>query len=90
VSDDIPAAHLAPEQPKAPIEAKVLSAFGGSLAGPVIAGLIIGLLDDNVYTRGPVPDYLSGAIVLAVTGGLTLFAGWRTQHTPRPDLTDKD
>lgn len=34
----------------------------------------------------PLPDALEPFVFAVIPGLVTLFAGWRAKHTPRPDL----
>jgi len=68
-----------------PIESKVTASTLASLLGPLVATFLALLIAFGV----PLTDaqvYAVGAFVAAALPVAVFYAGWRAQHTRRPDL----
>lgn len=74
--------HVAPR----PIERKVTAATVGAYL-LAVAGLgIVNAITDDASLLGPLPDWLEPFIVALVPSFGAFMAGFKAQHTPRPDL----
>lgn len=71
---------------KGPIEKKVKASTVAAYLASVAALAIVGTVSDNPMLVAGLPD-LAEALLLPLLPALaTLFAGYKAQHTPRPDL----
>lgn len=68
------------------IERKVKwSTAGAYLASSGLLG-VLGAVQDNARILSPLPDSISPLVLALVPALVTLAAGWKADHTPRPDL----
>lgn len=67
------------------VEAKVVA----TTAAMALVGVGLTVLNEvpgNASLMGSVPGWLQGLITLAAPPLITFVTGWRTRHTPRPEL----
>lgn len=83
MSDAEPAAHMAPEQTRAPTEQKVTAASRGAGIGGALAALIVWALGRYAF-HGDVPGEVSTVVILGIPMLGAYIDGWRAPHTPRP------
>jgi len=78
--------HAEPATTKPPIEAKVKAmTLGSYLAG--VAGLaVLQAINDDLTLIEFLPDWLETILIPLLPTGIAAVAGWKAQHTPRPDL----
>ncbi|XVV34930.1 holin [Streptomyces sp. CA-100214] len=68
-----------------PIEAKVKWATAAAyLTSSGLLG-VLAAVQDNTRILEPMPDSISPLVLSLVPGLLTLAAGWKARHTPRPN-----
>ncbi|MFF0133700.1 holin [Streptomyces mirabilis] len=73
-----------------PIERKVGWATAAAyVASSGLIGVLAGV-QGNARVLEPLPDSISPLVLALVPGLLTFAAGWRTRHTPRPDLEGEE
>ncbi len=82
-SSDEPAPAPAPA-PK--VEKKVKWATAGSFLGFSVLMYALELVRDQPVLVTPLPDVLEPLVLALVPTLVTMAAGWRAPHTPRPDL----
>ncbi|MFE7933423.1 holin [Streptomyces sp. NPDC057456] len=46
---------------------------------------VLGAVQDNTRILSPLPDSISPLVLAVVPALVTLTAGWKADHTPRPD-----
>lgn len=70
---------------KAPLEAKVAAATGGSAIGTALAGFVIWLLDAYMFKTDPIPDPVVVLVWVVIPAGVAFLAGRLAPHTARID-----
>ena len=83
MSDDAPAAHLAPVAQKSPVEQKVTAGAAGAGLGGATAALVNWALGRYAF-HSDVPGEVEVWIGLAIPAVLAFLAGWLAPHTSRP------
>ena len=69
-----------------PIERKVTWATAAAyLTSSGLLG-VLAAAQDNARILEPMPDSISPLVLSLIPGLITLAAGWKARHTPRPDL----
>ncbi|GII89726.1 hypothetical protein Ssi03_77160 [Sphaerisporangium siamense] len=82
--------HISPDPApsKRPVEAKVKAAGVGAFLGSIGLLAILQAVDADHSLIDFLPDWLETVLIPLIPTGITVAAGWRAQHTPRPDLPD--
>lgn len=83
MSDAEPAAHMAPEPVRAPVEQKVTASSRGAGLGGALAGIVLWALGEFVF-HGEVPGEVSGFVIVAIPALGAFIDGYRAPHTARP------
>lgn len=83
-----PATGGQPASEGAPLETKVAAGAGGASIGAALAALIVYLLDQLVYTGNSswgsdVPEMVTAAVFVVISGLGSLIAGYQAPHTRR-------
>ncbi|MFI9553737.1 hypothetical protein [Nonomuraea endophytica] len=78
--------HAEPVTYKKPIERKVTAATAGSYLGLVAVLSVLQTVNTDLDLIAFLPDWLESLTIPLLPGLITWVSGYKTKHTPRPDL----
>lgn len=71
-----------PTEPSASPIRKVVAATAGAPIGILTADLVVGLVDDLIYTGSDIPGYLSAFLMGVIPTAATFAAGYFVKRAP--------
>lgn len=77
---------VAPDPAKRPIEKKVSYASAATYLGLVVGLTVLEAVSKDASLISGLPDWAEALLLPIVPTAITFLTGYKTAHTPRPDL----